>query len=458
MLAADTYRVTGGALMTPEDGNSGCIPTLDVPWRAGGAENFPLLRVVRELLLKNGIVLMEWELAGNAFKVVAVSDGIRNFGINKEMLEQGTRPLEWYILSEDAPLYFRRFAAVSDFYDDYVAEYRIKKPGYGIMSIRDHRVRCATQPGKFWGVISDISELKRMEEENERCRQQYDSLVNNISEYIYCVYYHDGKPAATFHNPYCEKITGWSQMDFFEDRSLWYTMIYPEDRKHVLEALEKIEKNHEPFSIEHRIVHREGSIRWISNSCVALLDNQGDLVQLNGFIIDLTRRHVKEEQLTILADTDPLTGALNRRAGLVALKAHLETAALSGIPFSVCFIDVDRLKQVNDECGHSEGDVILKNVVTAIRLATRQNDVVVRLGGDEFVILLAGCTADQAREIGITIDRHLSGITTISSQARTVSVSKGIVQFDPLTMPTSEKLLALADELMYREKQRKRNQ
>jgi len=412
---------------------------------------------MQALLSQNHVVFAQWVLEETAFKAAWISDGVGDFGMDIEKLLDNTRPLEGYIIPEDIALFSSAVTALSvKSGEQFTVQYRINRPQGESICIRDTRVCIDARSRMYAGILADISELRRLEAEVQRYQGQYDSLVNNISEYIYTVYYRSGKAVATFHNPYCEKITGWTNLDFTTNRDLWYDMIFPEDREHVLASLRQIEQNHQPFSIEHRIIHRDGSIRWINNSCVALLDAHGSLMQLNGFIIDLTRRHVEEEQLSILADTDSLTGALNRRAGLAQLKKHLKNVATESIPFSLCFIDVDNLKQINDELGHSEGDALLKTVVAAIHLGVRKNDAVSRFGGDEFIVLLSGCDYNQALEIGRNIDRHLEALSSAPPKKYTASVSKGIIQVDPQAMPTPEDLIKTADGIMYIEKQRKK--
>jgi diguanylate cyclase (GGDEF)-like protein len=96
------------------------------------------------------------------------------------------------------------------------------------------------------------------------------------------------------------------------------------------------------------------------------------------------------------ATVDELTGALRRNAGFVALDHEIERARRAGTGLVIGFLDVDRLKHVNDTRGHAAGDDLLRAVVAALRSSLRSYDVVIRYGGDEFVYSLAGADLPAA--------------------------------------------------------------
>ncbi len=101
------------------------------------------------------------------------------------------------------------------------------------------------------------------------------------------------------------------------------------------------------------------------------------------------------------AAVDALTGLVNGRSWRETLDRELLRSERTGAALSVAFIDVDGLKQVNDEHGHAEGDRAISAVAELLRVGTRQHDVVARVGGDEFVVLLPDSTATHA-EAAIT--------------------------------------------------------
>jgi diguanylate cyclase (GGDEF)-like protein/PAS domain S-box-containing protein len=107
----------------------------------------------------------------------------------------------------------------------------------------------------------------------------------------------------------------------------------------------------------------------------------------------------KETESRLLEETrhDFLTGLLNRRAFLASVAEVLGDYRKRPATDFVCYLDLDRFKQVNDRAGHEAGDEALRHVATVLRSQLRSSDVLARIGGDEFGLLLTGCSEDEAR-------------------------------------------------------------
>jgi diguanylate cyclase (GGDEF)-like protein len=102
------------------------------------------------------------------------------------------------------------------------------------------------------------------------------------------------------------------------------------------------------------------------------------------------------EQL-VIAETDALTGARTRAAGLAGLDREIARARRATNPLAVAYVDVLGLKTVNDEQGHAAGDALLQHATRAMRAHLRSYDAMVRLGGDEFLCVMSGTTIEDAR-------------------------------------------------------------
>ena len=103
------------------------------------------------------------------------------------------------------------------------------------------------------------------------------------------------------------------------------------------------------------------------------------------------------EQLHGLAHTDELTGLPNRRAWEAALDRGLTRAVRTGRPLTVALIDIDNFKDINDRCGHAQGDALLSEISERWTAALRQDDVLARIGGDEFALLIPRLAPDRGR-------------------------------------------------------------
>lgn len=168
--------------------------------------------------------------------------------------------------------------------------------------------------------IEDETELKLKEEEIRRSEEKFRALVHNINEYVYSVTFSDMKPVSRFHSPKCEEITGYTAEDFLRNENLWYSMIYDTDKKLVLESIDRIMKAQVQSSIEHRILHKNGSVRWVSNTCTSIRDGDGKITGLYGFILDITERKEWELQIKKLSKAvkqSPVSVIITDRAGRI---------------------------------------------------------------------------------------------------------------------------------------------
>ena len=128
--------------------------------------------------------------------------------------------------------------------------------------------------------------------------QRYKRLLASVTDYVYAVMVQDGRAVATVHGPGCEAVTGYTSDEFETDQTLWYRMICEQDRPAVLDQAERILRGEEPSPLEHRIIHKNGSERWIRNTTVPRKDAQGRLVAYDGLVYDITERKQAEERLT----------------------------------------------------------------------------------------------------------------------------------------------------------------
>lgn len=158
-----------------------------------------------------------------------------------------------------------------------------------------------------------------------------------------------------------------------------------------------------------------------------------------------------------LAASDPLTGAMNRRAVLPLIERAVRRAARSGVPACVTMIDLDWFKTINDRFGHAAGDAVLRRVVERIRECLRASDVIGRYGGEEFVLLLQGVDRNAGARLVERIRMSVSSAdwSDIGPELK-VSVSCGIA--DIRATDTLDGVLARADTALYEAKRGGRDQ
>jgi len=164
---------------------------------------------------------------------------------------------------------------------------------------------------------------------------------------------------------------------------------------------------------------------------------------------DIERREEVEAQLHVLAFFDQLTGLANRGQFCDRVAQALSSHARPGSMFAVFFIDLDGFKQVNDELGHSAGDLVLKEVATRLRGCLRDSDTVARFGGDEFAVIAEWLHSPG--DVHVTADRIVQAVREpieVGAVVRAVvTASVGIALNRP--GDTADDILREADLAMY---------
>ena len=157
------------------------------------------------------------------------------------------------------------------------------------------------------------------------------------------------------------------------------------------------------------------------------------------------------------AATDLLTGLATFRVLRDRLTHEVERSKRSGERFTVLFMDLDRLKEVNDRYGHEAGNEVLRAVALEIRGAVRASDLAARYGGDEFVVILTRTELNGAERVAeaLRIGVEKAG-RRLGYPPQAVTVSVGIAEFDP-SQPSTGDLLVNADRALYRAKAAGRN-
>lgn len=159
-------------------------------------------------------------------------------------------------------------------------------------------------------------------------------------------------------------------------------------------------------------------------------------------------------ELDTLARTDALTGLFNRRGIYEQLEAEQKRALRERLPLTVALVDLDGLKQINDQYGHMVGDEALKVVAEGINKRIRSYDRVGRHGGDEFLVVLPGAALDQAEKVCARIADTIAKTKT-SKDNLSFSASIGVAEFfaSPENDETIDEALIRADDALYFAKQ-----
>ena len=166
-------------------------------------------------------------------------------------------------------------------------------------------------------------------------------------------------------------------------------------------------------------------------------------------------RHRSRVLLQQLSFNDELTGLLNRRGFLSMAQQQLKIAQREDWELVLLFADLDSLKNINDNFGHTEGDRALKSIAAVLKKTFRTSDLIARLGGDEFIVLALNAPAAGVQKMKTrlksNLDRHNS-----QNRYYQLSLSIGIAQFDPKHETSLESMIMEADKALYDNKRKKR--
>lgn len=172
---------------------------------------------------------------------------------------------------------------------------------------------------------------------------------------------------------------------------------------------------------------------------------------------DISERKKKEKKLNHFASIDMLTGIYNRRMGLELLEKQIKVTQRRKSFLTICFLDIDGLKSVNDQYGHQEGDRLLKTIVKIINDNIRKSDTFCRMGGDEFLTIFPDSREEDAEEVWQRILISFNNMNQVKEFPYPIQVSHGIVECKKGCFEEGEEidgLIELADKRMYKEKEK----
>jgi len=289
----------------------------------------------------------------------------------------------------------------------------------------------------FHVFIRDLTKLSEVRASRSGTEATFEAVFDNAPIGIAVVGL-DG----TFHkvNQALCRITGYPEHELTQ--LTFQDLTYPDDLDTDLhEAARLLRGETTSYQMDKRYYAKDGHIIWIRLSGSMVRDTDGQPLTFIAHIEDISARKRDEHLLRRQATRDPLTGVFNRTRFDEELTRHLALARRHEYDdeAALFMIDLDGLKRVNDQVGHSAGDDYLKSVAETIRRRLRLYDIFARIGGDEFAVLLPHTSAPQAQKLARTLVEMV--------QTNSVgSISIGISMIGPSQLDGA---LERADKAMY---------
>jgi diguanylate cyclase (GGDEF)-like protein/PAS domain S-box-containing protein len=306
--------------------------------------------------------------------------------------------------------------------------------------------------GGIIGILKDMTQRLRAEEELEQLRKFSDSTVQTMTEGLVLT---DSDGKFTFVNPAASLMLGYTPSEM-ADREV--ASFIPKDQHAILRRAD--EKRTKGISDRYELVflHKNGSRHTFLVSGgprVQGAQSGGTLAVLT----DITDRKAMEEEIRALSLRDELTTLYNRRGFMTLAEHQLKTASRLKKRIALLYLDVDNLKRINDAGGHKLGDRALAELAFILKKSFREADIIGRLGGDEFSVLAMETTMMNT---DVLVDRLQEKLTLFNSRSSaeagfSLSISVGVFAREPDHPATVEEMLSRADLLMYEQKRSKKS-
>jgi diguanylate cyclase (GGDEF)-like protein len=231
-------------------------------------------------------------------------------------------------------------------------------------------------------------------------------------------------------------------------------LFYEEDQTLFLSLINQLRAGDAEARAELRMVNSRGVARWKRVEIFAVVDQDKNAVQLVGKIADIHRQKKSMQRLIRQADSEPLTGLLNRAAMERNIKAFLAGEGLDG-RHALMMLDFDNFKAVNDTLGHAKGDHLLVAFANGMRQLFRSGDYLSRIGGDEYMLFIKNVGADNvAQDKAEALREEMAGLSRKIGIPVSISVGIAVYERDG---DTFEKLYRAADEALYQVKRNGKN-
>jgi diguanylate cyclase (GGDEF)-like protein/PAS domain S-box-containing protein len=325
-----------------------------------------------------------------------------------------------------------------------------------LLSLADYAT-VAIENANFVQVVQyEIEERRRVEQALRESEERYELAVRGANDGLWDW---DLKTDYIYFSPRWKEMLGYKGDEISNDPDEWFSRIHPEDVERTrLEIANHINDVIPHFENEHRMLHKDGSYRWMLSRGIAVKEDGGYVVRMAGSQADIHARKQAEDKLLYDAFYDSLTNLPNRALFMDRLQYAVKRAKRrQEYTFSVLFLDLDRFKDVNDSLGHLSGDELLVIIAEKLKSGRRSTDTVARHGGDEFVILLEDINdASDASQVANQIINEMARPIIFNNQKVFITTSIGIV-LSSTGYDSPEDVLRDADIAMYSAKANGRN-
>ncbi|WP_036226365.1 GGDEF domain-containing protein [Mesoaciditoga lauensis] len=427
------------------------------------AANAFRIKVLEEELNKSNIkfkTLSDFSPVG----IVLINSDLKFSYVNKAACE-----ISGYTKNELLNMYF--WELIHPDFSEMVKERGLKRL-HGAEAIKEYAVKIITKDGgekwvdlrskkvDLFGepmlVVSalDVDELKITQQRMKSVMRRYELALeaSQLSVFEYDVKRKRIKISKEIFNQ-----LGYDWDVFDDSLEEFRKLTHSDGFKRIVDFFEKCAKDEKSkFDVEYRMLSNDGEWQWIYARGKLVKAEEENLIMIFGVMSNVNERKKMEERLKEYATYDELTGVYNRRTGLTILSEKMKSSQRSGEPLSICFVDINDLKHVNDKFGHAEGDKLIKTSVKIMLKNIRKSDVLCRMGGDEFLLIFPSCRIENAEKRWEKVKADLERENNSETHPYAIILSHGCAQYD--YKRSQDEFVAQADVKMYEEKKRMKSQ
>ena len=309
----------------------------------------------------------------------------------------------------------------------------------------------------YEGTMANITARKRAEQAMFAEKERAQVTLQSIGDAVITT---DRDGRIDYMNPVAEQLCGW-RGDQARGEMLGAVLRLMDEVTHqelenpLVRCLREGQLVH--FAEHSVLLNRVGQEIAIQDSAAPIRDRAGEIVGAVVVFRDVTKERRLKRALSYQASHDALTGLINRREFDNRLTDALDSARQDEGPHALLYVDLDQFKVVNDTCGHSAGDRLLRDVTGLLQSHVRAADTIARLGGDEFGILVRSCTAEQAAMIAENIRQAVRDYRfTWEQNTTSIGASIGVVEITRESESVAS-LMSAADIACYAAKDSGRN-
>ncbi len=264
-------------------------------------------------------------------------------------------------------------------------------------------------------IIEDVTERILMETALRESERSKGVILSHLPGMAYRCW-NDHEWTMLFVSEGCESLTGYKPENLIYNKDLSFNdLITREYRDGLWREWERVLALNIPFQGEYEIIAKNGARKWVMEMGQGIYDTGGNVVALEGLIIDMTAKKLSEAQIKHMSDHDFLTGLYNRKY-FEEEKTKIQNNA--SLPVSIIIANINGVRLINDAFGHTEGDRVIIEAASIMKRRCREGDILARTGGDEFSLMLPDTDARQANEILQNISKACEQYNNINPNRR----------------------------------------